>query len=70
MNAFTPAARKWIYGIVAAGIPILVLFGVIAAEDTQVWLNFAAAVLGLGAASLALPNTPSKGDDDGPKHLA
>lgn len=69
MKTFTPAARKWVYGIVAAGIPLLVLFGVITAEDTQVWLNFAAAVLGLGAASLALPNTPSK-DDDGPKHLA
>ena len=69
MNTFTPAVRKWIYGIAAAAIPILVLFGVVAAEDTQVWLNFAAAVLGLGAAGLALPNTPSKDPDEGPRHL-
>lgn len=63
MNTFTPAVRKWIYGIVAAGIPILVLFGTVAAEDIQVWLNFAAAVLGLGAAGLALPNTPASSDE-------
>ena len=68
MNTFTPAVRKWIYGIVAAGIPILVLFGTVAAEDVQVWLNFAAAVLGLGAAGLALPNTPA-GSDEPPRHL-
>lgn len=65
-----PATRKWIYGIVAAGIPLLVIFGVVAAEDTQMWLNFAAAVLGFGAASLALPNTPPSDGDGGPKHLA
>ena len=69
MNTFTPAVRKWIYGIAAAAIPVLVLFGVVAAEDTQVWLNFAAAVLGLGAAGLALPNTPSKATDEGPRPL-
>jgi len=68
MSTFTPAVRKWIYGIVAAGIPILVLFGTVAAEDTQVWLNFAAAVLGLGAAGLALPNTPASTDEP-PTHL-
>ncbi|WP_066303230.1 phage holin [Arthrobacter luteolus] len=68
MNTFTPAVRKWIYGLVAAGIPILVLFGTVAAEDIQVWLNFAAAVLGLGAAGLALPNTPASTEDP-PKPL-
>jgi len=68
MTALTPAVRKWIYGIVAAGIPILVIFGTVAAEDIQVWLNFAAAVLGLGAAGLALPNTPTS-TDDASKHL-
>lgn len=52
-----PNTRKWIYGIVAAAIPVLVILGVLAAEDTQVWLNLAAAVLGLGAAGLAVPNT-------------
>lgn len=64
MNTFTPATRKWVYGIVAAGIPILVLFGTVAAEDVQVWLNFAAATLGLGAAGLALPNTPTEDAPD------
>ena len=61
-----PATRKWIYGIVAAVIPVLVILGVLTTEDTQVWLNLAAAILGLGAAGLAVPNTPPA---DGPKHL-
>ncbi|MDQ0735167.1 hypothetical protein [Arthrobacter agilis] len=53
-----PAIRKWIYGIVTALIPILVIFGVIGPDESQAWLNLAAAVLGLGAAGLAFPNTP------------
>ena len=68
MKAPSPAFRKWAYGLIAAAIPILVLFGTVAAEDVQVWLNFAAAVLGLGAAGLALPNTPTS-TDESPKHL-
>ena len=53
-----PNTRKWIYGIVAAAIPVLVILGFVSGEDTQVWLNLAAAVLGLGTAGLAVPNTP------------
>lgn len=52
-----PNTRKWIYGIVAAAIPVLVILGFVSGEDTQVWLNLAAAVLGLGTAGLAAPNT-------------
>ena len=52
-----PNTRKWIYGIVAATIPVLVILGFVSGEDTQVWLNLAAAVLGLGTAGLAVPNT-------------
>lgn len=61
-----PATRKWIYGIVAAVIPVLVVLGFVSGEDTQVWLNLAAAVLGLGTAGLAAPNTPPT---DNPKPL-
>ena len=52
-----PNTRKWIYGIVAAVIPVLVILGFVSGEDTQVWLNLAAAALGLGTAGLAAPNT-------------
>ena len=53
-----PLIRRYIYGVVLAFIPILVGFGVISPEQVQLWLNLAAAVLGLGATALALPNTP------------
>lgn len=53
-----PAVRRYIYGVVVALIPVLVGFGLISPEQVQLWLNLAAAVLGLGATALALPNTP------------
>ena len=57
-----PKARKYIYGIVAAAIPLLVLGGFITEDDVQLWLTLAAAVLGFGSAGLAAPNTPDKSD--------
>ena len=61
-----PNTRKWIYGIVAAAIPVLVILGFVSGEDTQVWLNLAAAVLGLGTAGLAAPNTPPAAEERAP----
>ena len=58
LNIQDPAVRRYVYGIAVAAIPLLVIFGVIAQDDAQVWLNLAAAVLGLGTTALALPNTP------------
>ena len=62
-----PNTRKWIYGIVAAAIPVLVILGFVSGEDTQVWLNLAAAVLGLGTAGLAAPNTPPATEEPAPQ---
>jgi hypothetical protein len=53
-----PAVRRWLYGVVVAMIPVLVLFGLISPESVQLWLNLAAAVLGLGTTALATVNTP------------
>ena len=55
-----PLIRRYIYGVVLAFIPILVGFGVISPEQVQLWLNLTAAILGLGATALALPNTPKQ----------
>lgn len=55
-----PATRKYVYGIVAAAIPILVVFGVIAEDQVQLYLTLAAAVLGFGSSALAAPNTPKE----------
>jgi hypothetical protein len=58
MNVKDPAIRRYVYGIVAAVIPLLLLTGLITPDAVTPILNAAAAVLGLGAAGLALPNTP------------
>lgn len=55
-----PDARRYIYTVVIAVIPILVIAGWVAANDVQTWLNLVAAILGLGSAGLALPNTPGR----------
>jgi hypothetical protein len=39
-------------------IPVLVAFGLISPDQVQLWLNLAAAVLGLGTTVLAAANTP------------
>ena len=64
MNIQDPAVRKYIYGIVLALIPVAQLFRLIPDESVPLIINVVTAVLGMGAAGLALPNTP-----DG-KHVA
>lgn len=59
-NPLTPAVRTWIYGVIVAAIPILVAAGVIAGADAALWLNLAAAILGLGAAGTATAYRPTK----------
>lgn len=59
----TQQHRTYAYGVVIAAIPLLVAAGFIAADAAQLWLNLAAALLGLGAAGLAKPNSnPAKVD--------
>jgi hypothetical protein len=53
-----PTIRKYLYGVVLAMIPVLVAFGLISPDQVQLWLNLAAAVLGLGTTVLAAANTP------------
>ena len=53
-----PVIRRYLYGVVVALIPVLVAFGVVSPDSVQVWLNVAAAVLGLGTTTLAIANTP------------
>ena len=66
----SPAVRAWIYGILVAAAAVGVGYGVITAEQGNLWLAFAAAVLGLSN-GLALVNTPkgrhsaSSGEDGG-----
>lgn len=54
----SPRVRSWIYGIVAAVVPLLGVLGVVTPDVGGHILNIAGAVLGVGALALANANTP------------
>lgn len=59
MNIKDPKVRAYIYGIVLAAIPLLQFFRLVPGEAVPLIVNVVTAVLGVGAAGLALPNTPT-----------
>lgn len=59
MNIKDPRTRAYIYGVVLAAIPLLQFFRLIPGDAVPLVVNIVTAVLGTGAAGLALPNTPS-----------
>lgn len=54
-----PHVRKWIYGIIAATVPLLISLGTVSGEVGQQVLNVAAAVLAIGGSALAIKNVPN-----------
>ena len=54
-----PAIRAWIYGVLVAASLLAVAYGVLTAEQGNLWLSLAAAILGLSN-GLALANTPKR----------
>lgn len=54
--------RRYLYGIVAAGVPLLIALNLTTPAEADIYLNIATAVLGLGGGALALTNTPKKGE--------
>jgi hypothetical protein len=60
MLDLSPDTRKKIYGVVAAGVPLLVAVGAITGDVAQHVLTFAAAILAVGGSTLAMANvTPA-----------
>ena len=59
MNIQDPKVRAYIYSIVIAAIPLLQFFRLVPGEAVPLIVNVVTAVLGVGVAGLALPNTPS-----------
>jgi hypothetical protein len=55
-----PAVRKWIYGIIAATVPLLISIGSISSELGAQILNVAAAVLAIGGSVLAISHVPDE----------
>ena len=54
----SPAVRAWLYALIAAVVPLLVLLGVFSSEVGAHVLNIAAAFLAIGGLALAAKNTP------------
>lgn len=46
--------RQYLYGIITVAVPILVVYGIVKAEDVPMWIALAAAVLGTGTATVAV----------------
>jgi len=59
VNIQDPAVRRYVYGVVLALIPLAQLFRLIPEDSVPLIINVVTAVLGMGAAGLALPNTPN-----------
>jgi hypothetical protein len=60
MLELKPAVRKWIYGIIAASVPLLISLGTISGELGAQILNVAAAVLAIGGSVLAISHVPDE----------
>lgn len=55
--------RHYIHGVITAAIPLLVIAGVIAGDQAQLWLTLAAAILALPSTGQAFRySDPSKVD--------
>lgn len=60
MFEFTPAHRKFIYGLVALAVPMLVAYGTISDAVGSQILNAVAAILTIGSSALAFKNVPDQ----------
>lgn len=60
MKILSPQVRTYLYGVVSAGLPLLVTAGFLAPADVQQWLLLSAALLGLGSNILAAANVTQK----------
>lgn len=58
MLELKPEVRKWIYGIIATTVPLLIAAGTLADEVGAQILNVAAAVLAISGSTLAISNVP------------
>lgn len=52
--------RAHIYRISLAVLSLLVVYGILGPDETPVWAELVAAILGVGSASLAAANTSTK----------
>ena len=54
-NWLTPQVRGWLYGVITALVPLLIIYGVLDEQTAPLWIALAASILGT---STALAHTP------------
>lgn len=54
----SPAVRTWLYGIIAAVVPLLGVLGILTPDVAGHVLSIAGALLAVGGLTLAARNTP------------
>jgi hypothetical protein len=57
----SPEVRRWMYGVLTAGVPLLIAYGVIEQAVAPLWIALAGSLLGTGMAAL---NVPKGGNDE------
>lgn len=53
-----PEIRKYVYGVLAAIGPLVILYGGASADEVALWLGLGATILGTPAGALAAANVP------------
>ena len=56
----SPKVRAYVYRVLVAAGPVVLLYGLLTAEEIAVWLGLGATILSPGGA-LAAANTPKEG---------
>lgn len=56
LATFPPRARRWAYGVAAAGLAVAAGYGLVTDTEAALWLNLAGSVLFIVAAG----NTPAR----------
>lgn len=64
----TPQVRGWLYGIITALVPLLIIYGVLDEQAAPLWLALAASILGTSTALAHTPIRPERLDLDLPTH--
>ena len=54
-NWLTPQVRGWLYGVITALVPLLIIYGVLDEQTAPLWIALGASILGT---STALAHTP------------
>lgn len=57
LSWLTPQVRTWLYRVITALVPLLIIYGVLDEQTAPLWIALAASILGT---STALAHTPRK----------